>query len=148
MAEDKQEVLLGGYLCSPSGFRTCFCRNFGGSPCCCKNFAVHFAFSFIAVVISRWQFCCSSSFQFLHVAVSELVCRKFTPLTRPHPKHLYHISPCGASKFTIIQTDFVNTLPRFWKSSSLHTVLQFPLEMSDVCEFAASFILTGRSTIQ
>ena len=60
-----------GSLCPPFEFRTCLGRNFGGSSCRCQNFAVNFAFSFVAVVISRWRSCRSSSFKFLHVAVSE-----------------------------------------------------------------------------
>ena len=59
-----------GVFMSPSLFRTCSCRNFRGSPSRCQNFAHHFGFIFFAVVISRGRSCRSSSFQFLHVAVS------------------------------------------------------------------------------
>ena len=71
MSGVSEALLWGGSLCPPSEFQTCLCRNFGGSPCHCQNFAHHFAFGFVAVVISWWRSCRSSPFQFLHVAVSE-----------------------------------------------------------------------------
>ena len=65
------EALLGISLCPLSEFRNCLCHNIGDSLCRSQNFSVHFTFSFVAVVISRWRSCSSLSFQFLYIAVSE-----------------------------------------------------------------------------
>ena len=126
------EAPLGGLYVSHLNFEFACITNSGGSPCRCQNFTLHFAFSFVAVVISWFWSCHSSSFQFLHVAVSEpCLLSEFYP---NRASLLLKLSKCQSLSLTTVLS---RTTP-IWTIIALYSGL-FTICFLFVCLFSFAF---------